>query len=390
MIKTLSPYSSAGTTSKTAEILSRYRPIAPKPEIPASDGPSSPSHSSSPSSSMPLKIRQSPYLRNLWPQLQAKPTRTRKRGRSAISPAALKRQRTHSAALEIHPIPPPPTTATCKSLSFQAFTGLGLTHQLLPAFNTGVETPPTTSPRSLVTLPLLPSPTSVPVTSEDSVTVPELGCILPCREDLVIDLNLNTRPIAEIPEEKDLLRQLQWPGNTGTVIAPQPLRPVGSSISVGSISKSPVPTNEMRVPRKPEEVEEEVETEELPAVISDSNNKVRLVNSAYKEMVGQPECSWLYSMVGSGGSPSCRRISGDVMLRFSHGEEVPVSSDAFSCWVKIDWGSEPKKSSVKAYCEVNKLCCESKDYLYTWRFHTRCNPAPQEVSTLPLPRELRH
>lgn len=150
-----------------------------------------------------------------------------------------------------------------------------------------------------------------------------------------------------------------------------------------------MPANGTEVRRKPEEVEEEVESEELPAVISDSNNKVRLVNSAYKEMVGQPECSWLeLMMMGTGagdkGSSSCRRrISGEVVLRFSSGEEVPVSLDAFSCWVKIEWGSNPKKSSVKAFCEVNKLSCDSKDYLYTWRFHIRGRPSPQELSALP-------
>nr|CAD1832446.1 unnamed protein product [Ananas comosus var. bracteatus] len=39
------------------------------------------------------------------------------------------------------------------------------------------------------------------------------------------------------------------------------------------------------IPAKPEVVEEEVESETLPAVVSDSRNRVRLANSAYKEMV---------------------------------------------------------------------------------------------------------
>ena len=53
----------------------------------------------------------------------------------------------------------------------------------------------------------------------------------------------------------------------------------------------------MKLPKKSEEVEEEVDSEALPGVISDSNNKVRLANSAYKKMVGQPKCPWLDSMV---------------------------------------------------------------------------------------------
>jgi hypothetical protein len=186
----------------------------------------------------------------------------------------------------------------------------------------------------------------------------------------VIDLNI----LAEIPEEDDLLQQLQAPPTTGSinnVIAPQPIRPVGSSISVGSINEDRSLTP--AVQKKPEEVEEEVESEALPAVISDSNNKVRMANSAYKEMVGQPECSWLDSMVAS----SSKRISGEVMLHLSD-SSVPVSSsNGFSCWVRIEWGSEGKKSSINAFCDVIRLSCESKNYLFTWRFHTHTREASQ-------------
>ncbi|XP_022719903.1 uncharacterized protein LOC111277722 [Durio zibethinus] len=114
----------------------------------------------------------------------------------------------------------------------------------------------------------------------------------PCGGEKVIDLNT----MAEIPEEKDLLKQLQGPPSR-SVIAPQPNRPLGSSISVGSIDENTSLTSPMQVPKTPEEVEEEVESEALPAVISDSNSKVRQANSAYKEMAGQPECPWLDSMV---------------------------------------------------------------------------------------------
>ncbi|KAE8057046.1 hypothetical protein FH972_013768 [Carpinus fangiana] len=339
MIKTLNPYS----TAKTAEIMSRYRPIAPKPEAPTD-----PSRSESPSISQ--KIRQSPYLRNLWPHLQARPTRTRKRGRSAISLPSLKRPRTHI-------------------LGFASPFGF----PQLPTPHEAPEQPAT--PPGLVTLPLLPCP--IPAAPEVVKT---------CGEEKVIDLN----SLAEIPEEKDLLQQLQAPPTTGSsinnVIAPQPIRPVGSSISVGSINEDPSLTP--AVQKKPEEVEEEVESEALPAVISDSNNKVRMANSAYKEMVGQPECSWLDSMVAS----SSKRISGEVMLHLSD-SSVPVSSsNGFSCWVRIEWGSEGKKSSINAFCDVIRLSCESKNYLFTWRFHTHtreasqssCNKKPQKVEKVEL------
>lgn len=343
MIKTLNPYSN---TAKTAEIMSRYRPIAPKPELPTNPGDESPSSTSQ-------KIRQSPYLRNLWPQLQARPTRTRKRGRAALSPPTLKRQRAHHHVLPLSP--PCHVTSSSNNLSFQGFAhGVQLSQLPIPNFgplpNTLEKPNDVTSPTSLVTLPLLPCP--------------QLDLMKACGgEEKLLDLN----NVAEIPEEKDLLGHLQLgPTSVINVIAPHPVRPVGSSIRVGCIREDPSLAIAVRAgPKKPEEVEEEVESESLPAVISDSNNKVRMANSAYKELVGQPECSWLDGRVG--GS-SCKRISGEVVLQLSE-SRVPISSNGFSCWARIDWGSNGNKNSIDAFCDVIRLSCESKDYLFTWRFH---------------------
>ncbi|WVY89465.1 hypothetical protein V8G54_034979, partial [Vigna mungo] len=106
MIKTLNPYPNP---AKTAEIMSRYRPIAPKPE-PA------PNSTTEGSSSLP---KQSPYLRNLWPQLQARPTRTRKRGRTpfTLPHSSLKRPRTHFLGF----CPPYHVTSPPKNLPLQGF-----------------------------------------------------------------------------------------------------------------------------------------------------------------------------------------------------------------------------------------------------------------------------
>ncbi|KAE8685743.1 NADH-ubiquinone oxidoreductase-related-like protein [Hibiscus syriacus] len=324
MIKTLNPYS---TTAKTAEIMSRYRPIAPKPEAAAANGMDE-------SSAMSQKIRQSPYLRNLWPQLQARPSRSRKRGRAALSPPTLKRVKTHVFGLPSH------VTSPSKNLSLHGFS-----HGFL-SVRGGMEIS-STQPASLVTLPLLPCP---PLSFMESSA-----------GEKVIDLNT----VAEIPEEKDLLKQLQGTPFSSSVIAPQPIRPVGSSISVGCISENPKLNSPMKVPKKPDEVEEEVESEALPVVVSDSNNKVRLANSAYNEMIGQPECPWLDSMVAGGR----KRICGEVLLDLCDGI-VPLESKGFSCWVRIEWGNEGKQMAIKAFCDVMRLSCMSKDYLYAWRFHT--------------------
>lgn len=346
MIKTLSPYAN---TAKTAEIMSRYRPIAPKPEAPVS-----------PMSENP-KIRESPYLRNLWPQLQARPTRTRKRGRTAISPPTIKRSRTNLFGLSS----PSHVTSLAKNLSLPGFAhGVPLSNLTAPS---GSLENPTTAPPNLVTLPLLPCTPSV-------ATVPNKAAVHEPNNRLesfggvkVIDLNV----VAEIPEEKNLLLQLEGP-SINNVIAPQPVRPVASSISVGYISEDSSLTPPVQIRKKPEEVEEAMESEVLPAVISDSNNKVRMANSAYKEMVGQPECSWLDSMINCDGKfagSSCNRICGEVILHFGD-SGVPISSNGFSCWVRIEWGSHGKKNSINAFCDVIRLSCEAKDYLFTWRFHT--------------------
>lgn len=355
MIETLNPYSNI---AKTAEIMSRYRPIAPKPETPA--------NSMNEDSSLPQKIKHSPYLRNLWPQLQARPTRTRKRGRGTIALPSLKRHKTHVFEF----FSPCHVTSPAKNLSLQSFAS-ALPQLPLPnhgLLNCRLEKPPTiTNTQSLVTLPLLPCSPPSPVVTEQTLS-PELDLMKPAGTQEIIDLNAT----ATVPEEKDLLQQLQAP-TVSNVIAPKPVRPVGSSISVGCISEDPSLPQEAKTPKKPEEVEEEVESEALPAIISDSNNKVRMANSAYKELVGQPECPWLDSMVTSDGQVrrgSGKRISGEVTLHLCD-SNVPTSSNRFSCWVKIEWKSDEKKSSVNAFCDVIRVSCESKDYLFTWRFHTR-------------------
>ncbi|XP_050892754.1 uncharacterized protein LOC127098261 [Lathyrus oleraceus] len=367
MIKTLTPYPNP---AKTAEIMSRYRPIAPKPETCSSNN--SISDGSSSSNSLSHKLKQSPYLRNLWPQLQARPTRTRKRGRAPISlPSSLKRQKTHVLGF----CQPLHVTSPIKNLSLQAATFVppsSLPQLSLPNHGIGVlNSNHLDKNLNLVTLPLLPcSPNSPP--HHNNASKFELE---------VIDLN---KTKGEIPKEIDLLQQLQKPASTSSnnvinVIAPQPIRPIGSCISVGCINEvsTTIPCLTQQTPKKSEELEQEIESDVLPAVISDSNNRVRMVNSAYKEMVGQPECAWLEVQCGS--SSSCKRISGEVTLQICDSSIIPISSNGFSCWARIEWENNGKKKNcVNAFCDVVKLCCDqSRDYAFTWRFHTRSREASQ-------------
>ncbi|XP_058080711.1 uncharacterized protein LOC131228882 [Magnolia sinica] len=349
------------STSKTDQILSRYRPIAPRPQLPPNpllDGP-------------PIeKNILSPFLKNLSSHHKTRSTRSRKRTKTCNSTAAQKRSKTH------HLTQPSPH-ASCLAKKTQ----LPLSSQ---TFGHGLPCFPYPSPRfeegpsgcgDLVTLPLLPYPCHAPALH---VPPPANGSdleglnLFPKMEEWILDLNCK----AEVPEEKDLLQNLQLPipGPTGctSVIVPQPVRPIGSSISVACISETTGSGSTAPVSKMPEEVEEEMESEALPSVVSDSNNKVRLANSAYKEMVGQPECPWLDSMVAKDGRVSAttsktERISGEVMLDLSD-SSVPISSNGFSCRVKIEWASNGQKMFINAPCDVIRLSCESKDYLFTWRF----------------------
>ncbi|CAN8291172.1 unnamed protein product [Cochlearia groenlandica] len=351
MIKILNPHTTTTTTLKTAEILSKYRPIAPKP------GTTSQANDNDLSSTMSHKINQSPYLRSLWPQLQARPTRTRKRGRGGMgthtSPLAMKRPKscTSNNNSTQH------TLFGCpiKTLSFQAFaTHHHPPHGLpnLAQVGYALENNNGSSSSDLVTLPLLqcsPLPSSKCMETE-------------IKGRCVTDLNKTH----EVIQERDFLKQLQGPivsttpKPTSRVISPLAIRPVCSRINVACINPSPNPSG--FTSKSPQEVEEAVESDYLPAIISDSNNRVRLVNSAYKEMMGQPECSWLDSMVRG------KRICGEVMIRFGE-SEIP-ENNGFSCWVRIEWGRDGNEEFVHAFCDVAKLACDSKDYVYTWRFHT--------------------
>ncbi|KAL8127959.1 uncharacterized protein LOC141720229 [Apium graveolens] len=281
-------------SSKTAQILARYRPIAPKP--PDLDENTSNSSPNSDSSCMPQKIRDSPYLRTVWPQLQSRPTRIRKRGRTSIGP----------------PIP-------CKrSKSFTNYT--------------------------------------------------------PIRNSLSYQ-NLDVNK--QVPIEKNLLQQLQeiphqipnqiLPNQAPCLFTPRPIKLVSSAITIHPQSTVINPEMIMQGPAKAEQIEKGVESETLPTVILDSNNKVRLANSAYMKLVGQPECVWLDSIA------ACNRICGEVVMKIpeSVGDELAGSSKGVVCLVVIEWGNSEYRSSITTSGEAVRLACESRDYVFAWRFHTQ-------------------
>lgn len=158
------------------------------------------------------------------------------------------------------------------------------------------------------------------------------------------------------------------------VIIPRPVRPVGSSVSIEYIKDTDLEASP--VCKSIDEIEEEMESETLPALVSDSKNRVKRANAAYKEMVGQPECSWLESTFchcsrsqeHSNSPPSAgNRINGKVVLT----NQLPVLATSFSCGVKIQWtNNNGEKSSIRTLCDVVKfVASDPKDYVYAWKFH---------------------
>ncbi|XP_074265503.1 uncharacterized protein LOC141587939 [Silene latifolia] len=352
MIQALNmPYS-----SKRDEIMSRYRPIAPKPELSNTNN-----GGIDQAQLVPEKFRQSPYLRDIWSHLQARPTRTRKRGRTAgISPAAAaamlrnQQHQHHQHQQQQKMLGYLPSHAS--NLTFHACGIYGGDNQHAN-YNVGGNLGKNNINESIIELPLL---SGTPLFNNGE------------SKGKSIDLNTIDDEVNGFEEKDYLSLNLQIPttttrNTTSNVISPRPVRPVGSIISiVGPIGEDPEAGP--IVNKSAEKVEEEVDKETLPAVISDRGNKVRMANSAYKELIGQPECPWLNSMVSLG---SGSRISGEVMIRFGAGKPIPGSGNGFSCWVRIEWESEGEKKYVNAFSEVVRLACESKDYVYYWRFHTR-------------------
>jgi len=143
------------------------------------------------------------------------------------------------------------------------------------------------------------------------------------------------------------------------VIAPQPLRAVGSTITVQTIDT--LNPNAAPLTESYEFVQESLNKGDMPSVITDHRFRVRWVNTAYKRLVGQPKCSWLASAVGDNDAPL--RLAGDVSL-VCDGMQLPDGIPAFTCHVGIQWSHQGEHSAMSVPSEVARLDSNS----YVWRF----------------------
>eukprot|EP00249_Psilotum_nudum_P012424 c23778_g1_i2 orf=275-2401(-) len=164
------------------------------------------------------------------------------------------------------------------------------------------------------------------------------------------------------------------------VIMPQPKRLVGSTVSLQSVTE--VHSHTHPLSDSLEIIEAQLEESSMPAFISSWSNRVRWVNTAYKQMVGQPECPWLASTVTTssssisrsskvdGPSPTAQqspRPNGQVSLICTSGK-IPGSAAAFSGRVNIQWTNMGERSSMTVPCDVARLAGCSGWWMLVWKF----------------------
>ncbi|KAH7439451.1 hypothetical protein KP509_04G061400 [Ceratopteris richardii] len=113
-----------------------------------------------------------------------------------------------------------------------------------------------------------------------------------------------------------------------------------------------------------EHVESQLEASNLPGLIADLLNVVRWVNTAYKAMVGQPECPWLMSTVHS----CSLTIAGAVLL--SSNVDNPTSASSFSGRVNVKWTrrSSGHRTSMTLQCGVTASGTEHSRRMLAWQF----------------------
>ncbi|KAH7439450.1 hypothetical protein KP509_04G061300 [Ceratopteris richardii] len=145
------------------------------------------------------------------------------------------------------------------------------------------------------------------------------------------------------------------------IIVPEPRRPVCSVISVETITA--ISNAKLELKYSSEHVESQLEASNLPGLIADLLNVVRWVNTAYKAMVGQPECPWLMSTVHS-CSPT---IAGAVLL--SSNVDIPTSASSFSGKVNVKWTrrSSGHRTSMTLPCDVTAFGTEHSRRMLGWQ-----------------------
>lgn len=178
--------------------------------------------------------------------------------------------------------------------------------------------------------------------------------------------SLDTRlPDEEVIYDGDLSLGL----SSHKVNSPQPVKLVGSTICLERVIK----TKQLAVPMVGtlESVQEKWQKTLVPTVVTDFNYKVRWVNPAYVQMVGEPERSWLASTVGYRADVepfSQTRLVGEVSFVCA-GDQVPANAAAFSCQVRVQWTVCGQQHSLVVPTDVFRLDEDSTGPMFVWQFN---------------------
>ncbi|XP_042504564.1 uncharacterized protein LOC122081479 [Macadamia integrifolia] len=151
--------------------------------------------------------------------------------------------------------------------------------------------------------------------------------------------------LPEIPDRKDITERntpvdlapiwLKFSGKESTVLRPQPLRPVGSFVTVGRVTEEAYVDGEV-LGSTDEERKKNLERDTCPGFISDGLNKVEWTNEAYKKMIGEGES----------------RPEMECLLTE---EKLPLSCPAFACPVRLQYTRSKEKHSMTIPCDVWRM-----------------------------------
>eukprot|EP00850_Spirogloea_muscicola_P024583 SM001101S18850 [mRNA] locus=s1101:767:1506:- [translate_table: standard] len=183
-------------------------------------------------------------------------------------------------------------------------------------------------------------------------------------------------PSAAVPTEQ----RRAAPSPSPAVISPYPVRLIESTVCIKSLRPLVEGGGSGCPVRGPfSAVQRHFEEWPAPALLTDTSHRVRWVNTAYKKMVGQPECSWLAAAVGSGCGGE--RLAGEVtMLGLDGGSATAAGSmspalafEARICFRRAgvaDGGSGGSLRAVRNAGTAVRVDDDAPSALgYLWRFN---------------------
>lgn len=146
-----------------------------------------------------------------------------------------------------------------------------------------------------------------------------------------------------------------------TVVIPQPVRPVGSCVTVNCVTET-FGDQEIGLGflgRTDEEKKNNLEKDACPGFISDGLNRVRWTNGAYRKLVNQDG-------FGYGGEQRPEM----VWLVLKDDESLPLRCQGFVCRVRLQYACKKERHSLIVPCDVWKMN-DSGGGGFAWRLDVK-------------------